>query len=57
MLWREGEMSRVLIVIIAPIAMVVGFASVLIRDIGRAFIHAWLEARIELEAARRDWHR
>lgn len=48
-------MNRALIVAVLPFAMLFGFISVLIRDIGRAFKYAWLEAMIELESAKRDW--
>jgi len=47
-------MSKTMIVVILPFAMLFGFISVLIRDIGRAFKYAWLEALIELESAKRD---
>lgn len=48
-------MNKTLIVIVLPFAMLFGFVSVLVRDIGRAFKYAWFEAMIELEAAKRDW--
>lgn len=48
-------MNKALIFILTPFAMTVGFVHILFRDVGRAFKAAWLEAKIELGAARREW--
>lgn len=50
-------MSRTMIVVLLPIAMLVGFFGTLFREIGSAFKCAYLEAMIEFEHARREWHR
>lgn len=50
-------MNRKLLIVIAPVAMLAGFVTVLVREFGRAFRCAYLEARIELGAARRHWER
>lgn len=37
----------------APLTISWGFLSTLLREIGRAFKYAWLDARMEASAARR----
>lgn len=46
---------KAFVVITVPFFMVGGFVLVLVRDIGRAFRNAWLEAMMELESARQYW--
>ena len=48
---------RWLIAVVLPVAMVVGFISVIFREIGRAFKYAWLEAMIEFQSGKRSWKR
>lgn len=47
--------ATLLIVILAPIAVVVGFLWRLGVDLYRAFPAAWLEAGMEWESVKRHW--
>jgi len=48
-------MNKAMILVATPICMIYGFVTVLVREIGRAFKYAWLEARRNLESAKRMW--
>lgn len=47
---------RVMLVLAFPVIIAWTYLYVLIRDIGRSFYAAWLDARIEIANARRIWN-
>jgi len=49
------QMPKPMIIVIAPFCIAAGFLIVLVREIGRAFKYAYLEARIEFDAAKRAY--
>lgn len=50
-------MKRVLIVVILPLAIIFTFVSTFWREVGRAFRYAWLDVRIEIDAAAKMWRK
>jgi hypothetical protein len=48
-------MTRLLIVVVLPFCMVAKFSTTLVRDIGRSFRYAWLDAMSEVESAKQHW--
>lgn len=47
--------GRLFIAVALPFCVLFGFSSILVREIGNAFKYAWLEARSEIDAAKREW--